>query len=331
MAHPALGVLDAAEIDRLATSPGQVRDLAGTGPYRIDAWTPGQNVRLVRVAPDASADAKVPTLVLAWSDDPTQRTVGLQSATVDGIDAPGPQDLERIATLPELAVIPRDGLATAYLAFGTGAGLGKVAVRRALAASLDRDALTSEDFAAGSTTATHVAPCEIEAACGGDDWYEFNAPAASAALAAAGFDLGETYQLHVPDRPIPGLPDPAGLAAAVAAQLEENVGLRTKIDAMPVSDYQDDLASGKLDGLYLGGVGSTLADPEAFLEPLFGQRQQVDARRPDAARSGRPRRCGEDRRPGRPRGGVHPGQRRDPGLGGADPAGAPGVGDGLPI
>ena len=102
---------------------------------------PGENVRLVRAGDAASADARVPTLVLTWADDPTQRTIGLQSATVDGIDAPGPADLDRIATLPELAVFPRDGLATAYLGFGTGAGLGKVAVRRALAGALDRDTL----------------------------------------------------------------------------------------------------------------------------------------------------------------------------------------------
>ena len=269
VAHPALGVLDAAAIERIASAPGSVTSLAGTGPYRIDAWTPGENVRLARVAPDAVPGARVPTLVLRWAADPTQRTIGLQSATVDGMDAPGPLDLDRIAALPELEVTPRDGLATSYLGFGTGKGLGKAAIRRALAGSLDRDAIAAGDSAAGSTIATHVTPCSIEGGCGGTDWYEFNAPASSAALAAADFDLGETYPLHIPDRPVPGLPDPAGLAAAIRAQLAENVGVRTEIDTMPLRDYQADLATGELDGLYLGGVSSTLADPEAFLEPLF--------------------------------------------------------------
>ena len=80
-------------------------------------------------------------------------------------------------------------------------------------------------MAAGSTTATHVTPCDIEGGCGGRDWYGFNAPAASAALAAAGFDLSSTIPLHIPDQPVPGLPDPAGLAAAVADQLKTNLGL----------------------------------------------------------------------------------------------------------
>ena len=209
----------------------------------------------------------------------------LQSATVDGIDAPGPSDLDRISTLPELGVTPRDGLATAYLGFGTGDGLGKVAVRKALGAALDRDTLASEAFDAGTKSATHVTPCAIEGGCAGDEWYGFNAPAATAALDAAGFDVEATSILHVPDRPVPGLPDPAGLAAAVTAQLETNIGLATRIDTMPVRDYLDDLASGKLDGLYLGGVASDIADPGAFLAPLFGRsvKSTPAARAPKAA------------------------------------------------
>ena len=139
VAHPALGILDAATIAELATNPDSARSLAGTGPYRIDHWTPG---RTSGSSGPATRPRPTPGSRRSSSPGPTtrrQRTIGLQSATVDGIDAPGPADLDRIATLPELAVYPRDGLATAYLGFGTGAGLGKVAVRRALAGALDRD------------------------------------------------------------------------------------------------------------------------------------------------------------------------------------------------
>ena len=62
-------------------------------------------------------------------------------------------------------------------------------VRRAIAASLDRGALTTAAFPAGSVVPTHLTPCVVAGACEGTSWYEFNAPAAVAALAAAGFDL----------------------------------------------------------------------------------------------------------------------------------------------
>jgi ABC-type transport system substrate-binding protein len=269
LAHPALSVLDTASVERLAADRSAATRLAGTGPYRIDAWVPGDNVRLFRVAGEATPAARVSTIVLRWARDPTQRTIGLQSATVDGIDEPGPLDLERIATQPELSVSPRDGMATAYLAFGSGPAFAKSGVRRALAQAFDRDALATDAFPPGSTAPSHVAPCAIAGACGGADWYAFNAPAAAAALAAATFDLTRTYPLHFPEAPVPGLPDPHGIAAAVQAQLDESVGMQVKLDPMPVREYAAGLASGKLDGLYLGGVASTVADPGAFLGPLF--------------------------------------------------------------
>jgi peptide/nickel transport system substrate-binding protein len=227
-------------------------------------------VRLSRVSPDPLGDAVAPTIILRWAADPGARTAALRDASVDGIDAPGPADLDAIATLPELSVIPRDGLATAYLAFGTGAPFGSRAVRRAIAESLDREALVAGSFPAGSAVPTHLVPCVVPLACGGDDWYPFNAPEATAALAAASVNLSRTYQLHIPDQPVPGLTDPPGLAAAVQAQLATNIGLKVAIDVMPLSDYAAGIADGSLDGLYLGGLASPVADPAVFLGPLFG-------------------------------------------------------------
>jgi ABC-type transport system substrate-binding protein len=270
LAHPALAIYDTTTMERLAADRASARSLAGTGPYRIDAWVEEDNVRLARVAPDPVPGASVPTVILRWADDATQRTFELLSATVDGIDAPGALDLDRIATAPELSVMPRDGLATAYLGFGTGAPFNQAEVRQAIAAGINRDALATAAFPPGSRAAVQVTPCVVEGGCAGEAWHPFDAPAASAALQATDADLEAVYPLHVPDRAVPGLPDPEGAARAVAAHLEANLGLRVEVDTMPVRDYEEDLAAGRIDGLYLGGVASTVADPGAFLEPLFG-------------------------------------------------------------
>jgi len=269
IAHPALGIFDTATIERLSEDRASATTIAGSGPYRIDGWTAGDNVRLVRVAPDPSAAASVGTVVLRWAAGPAARIDALQNAEVDGIDDPGPGSLDRIATLPELTVIPRGGLAMAYLGFGSGSSFNAVAVRRALAGAIDREALTAA-FPSGSTAATHLVPCVIPDGCAGKPWYAFNGPAATAALKAAGFDLKATYPLHIPDQPVPGLPDPAGVASAVQAQLATNVGMTVEIDVLPVADYIGRLTDGTLDGLYLGGLASQLPDAGAFLAPLFG-------------------------------------------------------------
>jgi ABC-type transport system substrate-binding protein len=115
-----------------------------------------------------------------------------------------------------------------------------------------------------------VTPCIVDDACGGSPWYEFNAPAGAASLAAAGFDLRRTYPLHVPDAPVPGLPDPSAAAQALKDQLETNLGLKVSIDVMPADELHAAARSGSLNGLYLDGIESSLADPSGFLEPLFG-------------------------------------------------------------
>jgi ABC-type transport system substrate-binding protein len=269
LAHPALGIVDTTSIARLADDPGATT-IPGTGPYRVDRWVPGRNVALARVAEGSNGLARTPLVVLTWDADAAARTAALTAATVDGIDAPGPGELDRIATLPELVVTPRAGLATAFLAFGSGPAFAGASVRRAIAGALDRTALTAAAFPAGSLVPTHLTPCLVPDACAGRPWYDFNAPAAAAALAAASFDLKRTYPLHVPHAPVPGLPDPVGAAQAVTDQLAANIGLTVKIDAMPATAFRDAAAAGALSGLYLDGVASSIADATGFLEPLFG-------------------------------------------------------------
>jgi peptide/nickel transport system substrate-binding protein len=268
LAHPALGILDATAIEGLATDPAAT-SLAGTGPYRIDRWVSGENVALGRVDGPAD-DAQPPLIVITWDADPAARTAALTQGTVDGVDTPGPAELDEIATLPELVVTPRAGMATAFLAFGAGPAFAGARVRRAIAAALDRTALTQAAFPAGSIAPTHVTPCMVPDACGGRAWYEFNAPAASAVLADASFDLKRTYPLRVPDAALPGLPDPAGVARAVKDQLSANLGLRVRIDVMPAAEFREGVDRGTLTGLYLDGIASSVADASGFLEPLFG-------------------------------------------------------------
>ncbi len=287
VAHPALAILDSTSIGLIAEDRRAARDVPGSGPYRIAAWQDGDNVLLERVAPEAGPVSVTPTVILRWAGDPATRTDALEDASVDGMDAPGPAQLAEIDTQPELLVTPRPGLSTAFLAFGAGRAFAGAEVRRAIAASLDRGALTMAAFPAGSVVPSHVTPCVIGGACAGDPWFEFNAPAASAALAAASFDLAAEYPLHVPDTAIPGLPDPAGAAEAVRSQLETNIGLRTVVDVMPLVDFRDAVAAGTLDGLYLDGVASSLADATGFLQPLFGEgvRTTPARRAPDASKA----------------------------------------------
>ena len=119
LAHPVSTVVDATAFARAARDPETRATMPGTGPYAVDRWDPGENVVLQRVG-ESAPNAVSPVIVVGWGLDAAGRTTALEEATVDGIDAPGATELDRIATLPELVVTQRAGLATAVLAFGSG-------------------------------------------------------------------------------------------------------------------------------------------------------------------------------------------------------------------
>jgi ABC-type transport system substrate-binding protein len=265
LAHPSLGIVDAAALDALAKDPAAGQTLAGAGPYRIAAWGT-DNVRLERVGA-AGADAASPTVILRWAADPAARSAALLAAAVDGIDAAAAGDVDRVATSPELVVVPRSGLATAYIGFGRGAGFGTLPVRRSLAAGVNRATLLAT-FPAGSSVASYMASCEVPAGCSGNAFPGYNAPSAAASIKASGIDLSTTWPLHVPDAPVPGLPDPAGTAAALRDQLGADLGLQLRVDVMPLATFRSREAAGTLDGLYLDGFVARVPDAAAFLAPL---------------------------------------------------------------
>ena len=273
LAHPSLAILDATTIVRLAADGSAGRTIAGTGAYRIEAWT-ADTVRLGLADADQAgaadpAHGSLGTVIIGWSADADARTAAVLAASVDGIDGPDTGDAEAMAAQPEVAVLVRPGLATSYLGFGSGPAFGSVRVRRAISMALDRDALAAA-VGPGSVPATYTAPCAVAGGCEGTAWYAFNGPSAAAALAATRFNLGTIYPLRVPDAPVPGLPDPLATAEAVRDQLRASIGMLLELEIVPAATLAADLAAGKVSGLYLGGIASPLADASGFLEPLFG-------------------------------------------------------------
>ncbi|MHB8960429.1 MAG: ABC transporter substrate-binding protein [Candidatus Limnocylindrales bacterium] len=266
LAHPSMGIVDAADLARIAADPSAIRDVSGHGSYRVAQWG-NDNVELARVGA-ATSSAAAPTLILRWAADPAARTADLVKANVDGIDAPTPDGLDSAATMPSLAVVGRPLLATTVLGFGKGAAFADVRVRRAIASGIDTGAL-AQAFPAGATAADHLVPCDVPAGCAGSAFRAFNGPASVAALQGVKFNFGASYPLTIPDAPIPGLPDPAGVAAALQDQMAANLGLAVQVQTMPADQFRAAVDGGTIAGLFLDGVAAGLADPSAFYNPLF--------------------------------------------------------------
>jgi peptide/nickel transport system substrate-binding protein len=250
---------------------GLVREPNGTGPYKLEAWTPDQEISLSTYDGYWGTAPLTPNAIIRWSTEPAQRLIELTSGTVDGIDNVGSADFETVSGNPELQLKERTALNIMYLGFNNKfAPFDNEAVRLAFAKGIDREAIVDGYYAAGSTVAEYFTPCEIPGGCEGDPWYEFDPAAAKQELTAAGFDFDATYPLHFrpPDRSY--ISEQAVVAQAIQEQVLEDLGVKLELDVRDENTYLTEASSGELEGIHILGWGADYPDMTNFLDVHFG-------------------------------------------------------------
>ena len=252
----------------------------GTGPYMVESWERGSQL-VLKANPDFWGDkALSDTLVFRWSTESAQRLLELQSGTVDAIDNPGPDDFATIEADPNLQLIPREALSIFYIGFNNNPQvegfdnstnpLANEQVRQAIGMGIDRGRIVDNFYPPGSSVASHFTPCSIPNGCVGDEWYEFDAAAAKALLAEAGYPDGFETVLNYRDVVRGYLPDPNVVAQDIQAQLKENLNITVNIEVMESGAFLAAADAGQLQGLHLLGWGADYPDQTNFLGYHFG-------------------------------------------------------------
>jgi ABC-type transport system substrate-binding protein len=264
------------------TNQAIVSEPNGTGAYKFTSWTRGQEIVMAAnpsywdVANFDGAD----NLIFRWSTEGNQRVTELQGETVDGIDNVPPESFSVIQGDARFTLEERVGLNTLYLGFNNNPKnegfdnstnpLANEAVRQAIAMGINRQQLVDEFYPPGSEVASHFTPCGIPNGCVGDAWYAFDASAAKAALAAAGYPDGFTTKLSYRPAVRGYLPDPPAVATAIQAQLKANLNIDATLDQQDDTTFIDNADQGLLDGLHLLGWGADYPDVTNFLDFHFG-------------------------------------------------------------
>ena len=253
----------------------------GTGPYYISQWERGNQLVFKRFDGYWGEKAKNGTLVFRWGTESAQRLLELQSGTVDAIDNPGPDDFAVIEGDSNLKLIPRPALNIMYIGFNNNPQvegfdnaanpLANEKVRQAIAMGIDRQRIVDNFYPAGSEVADYFTPCAIPNGCVGDKWYDFDAAAAKALLAEAGYPDGFETVLNYRDVVRGYLPDPNIVAQDIQAQLKENLNITVNIEVMESGAFLDAADSGQLQGLHLLGWGADYPDQTNFLGYHFGE------------------------------------------------------------
>jgi ABC-type transport system substrate-binding protein len=243
----------------------------GTGPYRLEAWNRGENVTLQRFDDYWGEPALAQTAIFRWSQEGPQKLIELQAGTVDGIDAPAPDDLETIENDPNLQLVPREAFNVFYVGFNnTYPPFDNEQVRQAVAMAIDRQRIVDNFYPPGSVVADQFLPEGLVARAEGSTWYEFDPEAARALLEEAGF--GEGFQTTLTYRNVyrTYLPEPPIVAQDIAAQLLENLNIEVEIVEMESGAFIDASDSGQLEGLHLLGWNGDYPDPTNFYDYHFG-------------------------------------------------------------
>ncbi|MEH3088972.1 MAG: ABC transporter substrate-binding protein [Microbacterium arborescens] len=245
----------------------------GTGPYKFDAWSPGEELTL-SAYDDYWGDAgQVNKIIFRVIDDPTARRQALQSGSIDGYDLVGPADT---AALEEagFTMVSRPPFTILYLAFNQAQPeLQDLRVRQALSYAIDKQALISQVLPEGTEVATQFMPDTVNGWNPDVTTYDYNPEQARALLAEAGYTeanplaLTFNYPVNV-SRPY--MPDPEQIATVVSTQLADvGVQLTAQTDAWS-PDYLDKITGTSDHGIHLLGWTGDYNDTDNFVGVFFG-------------------------------------------------------------
>ena len=281
LAMPSFAMVSPAAFQTADAANGLNTVSAGTGPYVLDTGGQADLVRLKRnpaywglaataaTAPSAGPDE----LIFKIIPDDTQRLLALQTGEVQGMANLNPHDYAAASAQgANTRVVFDPALDVLYLGFNQAhAPWGNLDCRLAVAYALDKSSYVKSFFPGDADVALAMQPPGVWGYSAGASDHAHDPTASQQhwqACLSAGVTVPVSTTLYIPPVQRPYLPDPAGLGAAIKADLS---GLTLTV-VIQSPDWQTAwlpaVQSGQAD-LFLLGWSGISGDPDSFLCPLF--------------------------------------------------------------
>lgn len=249
-AYLGIGILPA---QRIRAGHDFARAPVGSGPFRLAAWPENGRLRLER-----RRDGRMVELVAV--KDPTVRIMKLLRGEVHLLQNDlAPEQVSWLRGRAEVRTETAAGTNFTYLGFNLeDADTGRLAVRRAVAHAIDREAILRFLFRGGGRTAAGMFPPEHWAGFTGGDGLGHDPARARAILAAAGFG---------PERPLRLVyktssdPFRLRLATVIQAQLAR-AGIEVEVRSYDWGTFYGDIKAGRFQLYSLSWVG--IRTPDIF-------------------------------------------------------------------
>ncbi|TDC25209.1 ABC transporter substrate-binding protein [Streptomyces sp. 8K308] len=272
-----------------------INEIIASGPYRLDSYTPGSSIRLVR---NEEWDPETDDVREAYPDR-WEFVIGLDAATIDERLLAGQgSDVNAISLTIQPATLPRvqtpqlqdrlqrmEGICQTYMGLNTTREpLNDVRVRQAINYAVDRAAVQN---ASGGTQFADISTTILPETVSGHRDYDLypseghrgDLDAARALLEEAGY--GDGFQMTLDIRSQPKM---RAQAEAIQQSLEP-LGIDIELNVIDVSSYYQTIGTPELqhDAAITGWCPDWASSASTFLPPLFDGRGITEIGNPNLA------------------------------------------------
>lgn len=210
----------------------------GAGPFKLKEWRSDGTVVIEAFEDYWAGPPPARTIVFRPVPEAGTRLLELRSGSADVMVAVPPEMQEAVRSDPNLELVEVAGANFSWILMNPEAepAFQDVRVRKALVHAVDVDTIVEELW--GGMAVRAVNPYPPTMACWNDELepYAYDPNLARQLLAEAGYGSGLDLVLHYSNTPRPYLPDPAGVAQAVAAQLQA-VGVNVTLEEHEWTEY----------------------------------------------------------------------------------------------
>ncbi|WP_414684423.1 ABC transporter substrate-binding protein [Microbacterium sp.] len=244
----------------------------GTGPFKFDAWAPGETVTLSAYEDYWGEQGQVQEIIFQVIGDTTARRQALESGSIDGYDLVAPAD---IGSLEDAGfnLVNRDPFNILYLAMNQAVpALADLKVRQAIAHAIDKEQLVTQVLPEGTEVAREFMPPAVIGWNEDVTTYDYDPEAAKALLAEAGYSESNplTLQFNYPvNVSRPYMPNPEQIYTNLASQLEAVGIVLTPVGEDWNPTYLDRIQGGQDHGIHLLGWTGDYNDPDNFVGTFF--------------------------------------------------------------
>ena len=241
----------------------------GTGPFKFSDWIKDDKLILVRNDDYWGVKAKIDKFIFRVIPDNAARYLSLKTGEINAMDGANIEDAIKAKTDPDLQVLLRPPFNIAALVFKCDTPpFNDARIRKAIAMAIDKKEIVKTFLGEFGLVANQLLPPSLWGYNKDLQDYPYDPEAAKALLAEVAPNGLPEIDFWYMSNPRQYLPDPKGVAEAIAADLAK-IGVRCNLKTEDWASYTEDWYSGKFP-MFLAGWSGDIGDPDNFLYTFFG-------------------------------------------------------------